>query len=81
MKNDRVAILHLGTSFMEGSYRLPQDILIKVLVHHKAAELRSPEAYSAIGSYCMKGFFGKDEERADLFGRIGALRGSLVSEY
>jgi hypothetical protein len=47
----------------------------------KAAELRSPEAYSAIGSYCMKGFFGKDAERADLFERIGAVRGSLVSEY
>jgi TPR repeat protein len=66
LKNGRVAILHLGASYMDGSYGC-LDILKAFDWCIKAAELRSPQAYSAIGSYCLKGFFGKDKERADLF--------------
>jgi TPR repeat protein len=82
LKDDHVALRNLGNACMEGDLGLPKDDLKALDCLIKAVELGSPEACTNIGT-CYDEGNGVviDKERAALFKRVGALRGSVIARH
>ena len=81
-KNDHNALRNLGSVFAEGDLGLPKDELKALDCYIRAVELGSPNACIRIGIFYDEGnILPIDKERAALFERVGALRGSVVARY
>jgi len=82
LKNDYIALRHLGSLFTQGNRGLPKDHLKALDCWIRAAELGSAEACGCIGiSYREGNGVAVDKKRAGFFYRVGALRGNIVARH
>ena len=80
LKNDHNALRNLGCHFEHGSDGFPKDYLKALDCWIKAVELGSPEACTGIGGCYDEGDgVAANKEKAALFYRAGALRGSIAA--
>ena len=82
LQNDHHAFTVMGNVYRTGVGETPQDDLKALDCWIRAVEHGSPEACVKIGkSYREGNGVAIDKERAALFERVGALRGSLAARY
>ena len=83
LKDDHNALRNLGGHYLKGDYdETPKDKLKALDYYIRAVELGSPEACGSIGIMCDEGIeVAANKERAALFDRVGALRGSLAARH
>ena len=82
LKNDHNALRNMGCSFVKGYLGKAKDELKALDCYIRAAELGSPEVCVGIAECYREGNgVAIDNERAALFERIGALRGSVVARH
>ena len=80
LKNDHKAHKLLGVRHQRGTLSTPKNNLKALDYFIRSVELGSPEACKLIGSIYSEGNgVNVDKERAALFGRIAALRGSICA--
>ena len=80
LKNDHVALGVMGQVYRSGGSLIPKDDLKALDCYIRAVELGSANACAKIGlSYAEGDGVAVDKEKAALFERVGALRGSVVA--
>ena len=82
LQKDHIAFTQLGGIYRKGEGGTGKDDLKALDYYIRAVELGSPEACTFIAGYYDEGNgVAADEERAALFYRIGALRGSVIARH
>ena len=82
LQNDHVAFTAMGDRYQNGKNGTPKNGLKALDCFIRAIELGSPEACNCIGEIYHEGNgVAVDKERAALFIRVGALRGSIVARH
>ena len=82
MQNDHIAFTQTAVCYRDGKYGTAKDYLKALDCFIRAVELGSPEACTGIGdSYLVGSGVSANNERAALFWRVGALRGSIISRH
>jgi TPR repeat protein len=82
LQNDPNAFMMMASIYREGGPEAPKDDLKALDCLTRAVELGSAEACSSIGSIYDEGTgVAANKERAALFERIGAVRGSVVARH
>ena len=86
LENDKSACFSLAAMILSGEHDgvpgVPEDKLKALELCIRAADLGSPEACSSIASYYQEGtLIPRSLERATLFDRVGAVRGSIISRH
>ena len=80
LRNDCDAFTLMGELYQTGDYQIAKDELKALDCYIRAVELGSPGACVTIGTSYREGEgVSVDKERAALFYRVGALRGSIVA--
>ena len=82
LQNDPYALGFMGAAYQIGGLGLPKDDLKALDCYIRAVDLGSSAACSQIGIIYHEGNgVAVDKERAALFERIGALRGSIAARH
>ena len=82
LKSDHVAFTVMGSRYQMGKYGTAKDDLKALDCFIRAVELGSPEACNCMGEIYHEGNgVAVDKERAALFDRVGALRGSIGARH
>jgi TPR repeat protein len=82
LQGDHNALTMMGNRYRDGTLQTPNDDLKMFDCYIRAVELGSAEACTFIGhSYKEGNGVAVDMERAALFARVGALRGSIVARH
>jgi TPR repeat protein len=82
LKNDHIAFTKMGDIYRRGEGGIVRDYLKALDCYIRAVELGSPAACTQIGGCYFEGHgLSVNEEKSAFFGRVGALRGSLVARY
>ena len=82
LKNDHMALAHMGDIYESGEYGTPKDDLKALDCWIRAVELGSPEACTSIGIGYKKGDgVAVNKERSALFAKVGALRGCIFARH
>ena len=82
LQNDHNALKQMGGLYRDGGHHVAKDDLKALHYLIQAVELGSPNACTIIGSSYNEGSgVAVNKERAALFERVGALRGSVLARH
>jgi len=78
--NDPVAIRHLGCSYSDGRFGLPQDRAKKLELYHRAGELGEAQALHNLSCVYRTGRGVEvDEKKAKHYGELAATKGYVLA--